>query len=109
VANRDERSKAKLLSKLRDYVSQLRAIPHPRPRMVAAANLSKMADFRIPAGQIGFGPFVNSEEFHSFLREGLSDDGISGDLERLMSMHQAREYPTYFAHGSESVEYSGSR
>ena len=96
MANRDERSKAKLLSKLRDYVSQLRAIPHPRPRMVAAANLSKMADFRIPAGQIGFGPFVNSEEFHSFLREGLPGDGISGDL---MPMHQAREYPTYFTHG----------
>lgn len=96
---RPERSKTKLLHELRDYVSQLRAIPHPRPGMVAAADLSKMTDFRIPAGRVGFGPFANSEEFHSFLREGLSGDGLSGDLKRLVSMHQAREYPTYFTHG----------
>ena len=39
--NRGEQSKTKLLNELRDYISQLRAIPHPRPGMV---------DFRIPAG-----------------------------------------------------------
>lgn len=99
--NRGEQSKTKLLNELRDYVSQLRAIPHPQSRIVAAANLSKMVDFRIPAGRVGFGPFVNSE-FHSFLREGLSGDGILGDLKRLVSMHQAREYPTYFTHGDPS-------
>ena len=50
--SRTTASKADLLSQLRQYFIELRAIPHPSPGMVAAADLTKLYDYRISSRTI---------------------------------------------------------
>ena len=99
---RSEQSQAALLAQLRGYIAQLRALASPRSGVIAAADLSKLFDYRIPSARAGFGPFSSVEEFHLSLREGLSGDNVMDEsslLKNLVRMHDSREYSVCFTHG----------
>ena len=94
-------SKADLLSQLRQYFTQLRAIPHPIPGMVAAADLTKLYDYRISSEP--FGPFSNSREFHSFLRDDITaSDNTPDEVKQMIQMQEGNKCPVCFSHGDPS-------
>jgi len=97
---RTAKSKADLLSQLRQYFIELRAIPHPIPGMVAAADLTKLYDYRLSSEP--FGPFSNSREFHSFLRDGITASNNTPDEVKQMIQMQEDECLVCFSHGDPS-------
>lgn len=98
---RSEESKADLLSQLRQYFVELRAIPHPRPGTVAAADMTPLHDYRINSEP--FGPFPSAREFHSFLREGITVvDGYPDEVNQLIQMQEENDCPVSFCHGDPS-------
>lgn len=94
-------SKVDLLSQLRQYFMELRAIPHPIPGMVAAADLAKLYDYRISSEP--FGPFSSSREFHAFLRDNITASNNTPDeVKQLIQMQEENLYPVCFFHGDPS-------
>ena len=98
---RSTKSKTDLLSQLRQYFIELRAIPHPNPEMVATADLTNLHDYRISSQP--FGPFSDSREFHSFLRDGITtSDNASEEVKQLIQMQDENACPVCFSHGDPS-------
>ncbi|TID24186.1 hypothetical protein E2P81_ATG02493 [Venturia nashicola] len=99
--HRTAESKADLLSQLRQYFIELRAIPHPIPGMVAAADLTKLYDYRISSQP--FGPFPSSREFHAFLRDYITaSDNTPDEVKQLIQMQEENQCPVCFSHGDPS-------
>ena len=94
-------AQAYLLFQLKDFVTQLRAIPPPRPGEIGGADYSQLFDDRIQAA--GFGPFHDSKEFHKFLRKDLTKSVDDPELHHLVTAHESKEYPTCFTHGDLST------
>jgi tRNA A-37 threonylcarbamoyl transferase component Bud32 len=98
---RTPESKADLLSQLRQYFNELRAIPHPVPGMVAAAGMTELYDYRIFPQP--FGPFPNAKEFHAFLRNGITASvNNQPEIERMIQMQEENKYSVCFTHGDPS-------
>jgi hypothetical protein len=98
---RTAESKADLLSQLRQYFIQLRAIPHPVPGIVAAADLTKLYDYRISSEP--FGPFSNLREFHSFLRDDITASNNTPDeVKQMIQMQEENRCPICFSHSDPS-------
>jgi hypothetical protein len=96
---RTPESKADLLSQLRRYFDELRAIPHPVPGMVAAAGMTKLHDYRISPEP--FGPFPNTREFHVFLRDGITASVNNlPEIEQMIQMQEENKYSVCFTHGA---------
>lgn len=99
--SRTAKSKADLLSQLRRYFIALRAIPHPIPGMVAAADLTKLYDYRISSEP--FGPFSSTREFHSFLRDNITASNNTPDeVKQMIQMQEETVCPVCFSHGDPS-------
>jgi hypothetical protein len=98
---RTAESKADLLSQLRQYFIELRAIPHPSPGNVAAADLTELYDYRISSKP--FGPFSSSREFHSFLRDHITTASfVSDEVQQMIQMQEEDSYSVCFSHGDPS-------
>lgn len=99
---RSEESKAKILTQLKDMVSQMRSIPSPSGGQERVSNVvgGPLFDGRLPGGSY-HGPFDTVQEFHRHLREGYEGDvGDPPDVKRLLEWHdRPREMPVVFTHG----------
>jgi aminoglycoside phosphotransferase len=103
-----ESERESLLEQLKGYFDQLRAIPHPRPATIAAADMGSLYDYRLPNGSPGYGPFNDKDEFHLFLRnnvknvDGFQDEELKLKIERLISLQDEQHHKITFTHGDAS-------
>lgn len=67
---RNEESKAKLLSKLRSMIQEMREIPAPEGTKIASVDGWSMFDCRLPGHSLRLGPFHTIQDFHRHLQEG---------------------------------------
>lgn len=96
---RDEESKAKLLSKLKTMVTEMREIPVPEGTKIASVDGGSMFDCRLPGDSLRFGPFHSIQDFHRHLREGIEfDPGLNPEIQGLIRQHD-KSWPLKFTHG----------
>ncbi|PYH92219.1 kinase-like protein [Aspergillus ellipticus CBS 707.79] len=96
---RSEESKARLLSKLRRMIEELRQIPAPKNIGIASVDAGPLYDCRVPGPTIRFGPFKSMQDFHRHLRTGMDfDPELDHEVQELMRQHK-KEWPLVFTHG----------
>jgi len=66
VGHLSSAEKKAVVEELASYIEQLRLLEPPQRGAVASAEFKQCLDYRV--GYTPIGPFVNHEEFHSFLR-----------------------------------------
>lgn len=97
--NRNEKSKAKLLSQLVRKIHEMRELQPPEGMGVASADGGSLYDCRIPGPSLRFGPFNTIEDFHRHLRMGMEfDSRLNPDIQELIKQH-SKSWPLVFTHG----------
>ncbi|OMP83919.1 hypothetical protein BK809_0001302 [Diplodia seriata] len=95
---RTEESKAKILSKLKPLIQQLRNVPAPGPR-VSNVDGGSLYDPRLP-GPLRFGPFDSVHDFHKHLHGGFGPDAsFDPEVNELIRLHDQPWPPPVFTHG----------
>jgi aminoglycoside phosphotransferase len=105
-SSRPQAEQAELLRQLKGYIDELRALPHPRPGTIAAADWGCLYDHRLYNGHSGYGPFSQEEEFNMFLRNGtdtqhieaIPDDRRSA-VQQVIEFQQQNTHKVCFTHG----------
>ncbi|KAJ5735717.1 uncharacterized protein N7483_000842 [Penicillium malachiteum] len=101
---RDEESKAKLLSKLKSMIQEMREIPAPEGTKIASADGGSMFDCRLPGTSfkmLRFGPFNGIQDFHRHLRSGIEFDPtctFDPEIQEFITQH-GKSWPLKFTHG----------
>ncbi|KAE8441990.1 hypothetical protein EG329_004116 [Mollisiaceae sp. DMI_Dod_QoI] len=115
-AKRSNVEKQALLDQLKGIFEELRNIPHPRPGILAAADIQALYDPRAAKGELGFGPFGKESDFNNFLRGGMQadDDMLNkercpwvtdeerAEMSKLISLHESSHHRVCFTHGDVS-------
>jgi aminoglycoside phosphotransferase (APT) family kinase protein len=95
---RSAKSQAEVLTQLKKFIQELRAIPSSTSEGVANVDGGPLLDLRLPGQSPYFGPFRNVQEFHSHLRNGTDfHPGNDPDINRLVTSHHA-DWPLVFTH-----------
>ncbi|KAL9089433.1 MAG: hypothetical protein Q9165_005754 [Trypethelium subeluteriae] len=99
---RTDGSKAQLLEQLKKFIDEMRNLDQPRQGVVEGLDGSKLFDPKLPEGHQGYGPFESIQDFHSYLRHGLS--GPFPDRQEVEDLvdwqeNEASDYNTCFTHG----------
>ncbi|OJJ81579.1 uncharacterized protein ASPGLDRAFT_68480 [Aspergillus glaucus CBS 516.65] len=96
---RNEESKAKLLSKLKSMIQEMREIPAPEGTEIASVDGGSMFDCRLPGHSLRLGPFHSIQDFHRHLREGIEFDPILDPEIQELIKQQGKSWPLKFTHG----------
>jgi hypothetical protein len=86
----------KLLLKNLLAIKQLRLLEPPQRGAVASAEFKQCLDYRI--GYTPIGPFLNHEEFHSFLRGHVPLESCTKVYGESVTRCHTRQYRTSFSH-----------
>lgn len=94
----DSAKKSVLLLEIRGFMNELRNITPPKPSIVATVDYSPCTDDRVAPDP--FGPFDTHNEFHSFLRWGINDEGHPNPaIGEIIRAHRSQQHRTTFTHG----------
>jgi aminoglycoside phosphotransferase (APT) family kinase protein len=111
--NRSDTEKESLMSQLKGIFDELHSIRHPRPGVLAAADMQPLYDPRCWKGFLGFGLFASESEFNNYLRCNMNDasaffdkDAVPwvtteerNEVRRLLDMQQSKQHSICFTHG----------
>ncbi|KAI9840181.1 MAG: hypothetical protein M1837_001853 [Sclerophora amabilis] len=86
-----------VLSQLRGYIDELRAIVPPRPGHVGATDYGPIHDERVH--ELPCGPFDNVADFHKAIRGGCDYPTEHEELDRMIAVQDGRDYDVKFTHG----------
>ncbi|KAG0644938.1 hypothetical protein D0Z07_9339 [Hyphodiscus hymeniophilus] len=67
-----ERSRERLLGQLREIIDEMRKMPAANGK-ISNVDGGSLYDCRLPSSLDRFGPFENTQEFHTFLRNSIED------------------------------------
>ncbi|KAF8854049.1 kinase-like protein, partial [Acephala macrosclerotiorum] len=112
-AKRSDGEKEQLVTQLKNIFEELRSMPHPRPGVIAAADMQALYDPRTWKGRLGFGPFANERDFTKFLRCGVhaEDDMLNkefnswvtdderAEIGKMVALQDSKEHAICFTHG----------
>lgn len=77
----------------------MRSLRSAEQGCVQAADGGKLYDVRLSGGLDGFGPFRSIDEFHLFLRSGISSSPEQySEVNELVDKHNSARYSTRFTH-----------
>ncbi|KAI9668293.1 MAG: hypothetical protein M1821_001113 [Bathelium mastoideum] len=96
-----ESSRSKVLTQLKNLVKAMRELKPPKG-FEGVANVAggPLTDMRLPRTNDGFGPFVTIQEFHKFLRNGLtSRPDLEPEINRMIEQHDGPWPRPTFTHG----------
>jgi hypothetical protein len=97
---RSAESKERILRQLKGYVSEMRSLRPANEGSVQGVDGGKLYDVRLSGGVNGFGPFRSVQEFHSFLRDGISSSPAQHpEVNELVDKHASAQYGICFTHG----------
>lgn len=95
---RSEQSKGKLLGQLKAIIDEMRKIP-PSDGNFSNVDGGSLYDPRLPALD-RFGPFENTQEFHTFLRNSIEKEPPGyPEVDEMISMHKREWGQPVFTHG----------
>ena len=104
-----EETKENLRNQLKAIMAELREVRQPVSGRIQAPNGGKIYDDRYTEGaERSFGPFVTVQDFHLWLRRGISlplkespENAIerSADIEEMKRLQDRRDYSTVVTHG----------
>ncbi|KAF1950374.1 kinase-like protein [Byssothecium circinans] len=104
-----EESRERVFAQLRDIFQELRALTPPPGTGVESCVQGSLFDSRLPLphGNPRFGPFKTIQEFHLWLRKGLTPEELKDrerdqdwhDLQDMMSRQDGPWLPPKFTHG----------
>jgi serine/threonine protein kinase len=101
-----EAARQKVYSQLKDMIQELRSLKPPPGTGVESCVGGELFDSRISRCPT-FGPFKTIQDFHFWLRDGLTpsgakhniEDGEWRDIEKMVAMQDASWPPPVFTHG----------
>jgi aminoglycoside phosphotransferase (APT) family kinase protein len=95
-----QESKDKILAQLAKFIKELRSLSHPQEVGIANVDGGSLHDGRILVRSPRLGPFKATQEFHLFLRGGLTrEPGYDIEVDHMMEL-QDRPWPhPVFTHG----------
>jgi tRNA A-37 threonylcarbamoyl transferase component Bud32 len=88
--------KKAVVGELAGYIRQLRLLEPPQRGVVASAEFKQCLDYRV--GYAPVGPFLNHEEFHSFLRGSIPLENCTQVYGESVTIGHTRQYRTTFCH-----------
>lgn len=98
-----DESKDKLLGQLREMIHEMRMIPLPSDK-ISNVDGGSLYDCRLPSSLVRFGPFTNTQEFHTFLRGGLEKGPPEvPDIDDMISAQKLEWGQPVFTHGDLST------
>ncbi|KAF8851640.1 kinase-like protein [Acephala macrosclerotiorum] len=94
-----EQSRTKLLGQLREMIDEMRKIPAANGK-ISNVDGGSLYDCRLPSSLDRFGPFENTQEFHTFLRNSIEKAPPEHpDVDEMISMHRREWGQPVFTHG----------
>jgi thiamine kinase-like enzyme len=94
-----ERSRNKLLGQLREIIDEIRKIPTANSK-ISNVNGGSLYNCRLPSSLDRFGPFENTQEFHTFLRNSIEKAPPEHpDVDEMISMYRRDWGRPVFTHG----------
>lgn len=97
--HRSEESKAKILSKLKSLLQQLRTLSPPGPG-ISNVDGGSLYDCRLPGTSSRFGPFETVQDFHKYLRGGMkTHPDVDPEVNQLIEQQDGPWPPPSFTHG----------
>ena len=97
--SRTEESKAKIFSQLKEFIAELRNLPHPAdgPK-IANVDGGSLYDCRLPGTSNRYGPFASVAHFHHYLHNGIEEKpGDTSEISQLIAQHRG-SWPVCFTH-----------
>ncbi|KAF2675419.1 kinase-like protein [Microthyrium microscopicum] len=95
-----QESKDKILVQVKDYIKELRSLNYPKTIGIANVDGGLLSDGRVPGGSPQFGPFETIQEFHRFLRAGLTREaGYEPEVDHMMELQDGPWPQPVFTHG----------
>jgi hypothetical protein len=90
-------SKARILSQLKDYTSQIRTLSPPHDGSCGGVQGNNLFGPHIHAAFEGFGPFKSTADFHAAARDGYGEGPNHPDVSQLIELQQKWE-KSVFSH-----------
>jgi tRNA A-37 threonylcarbamoyl transferase component Bud32 len=88
--------KKAVIEELAGCIRQLRLLEPPQRQIIASAEFRQCLDYRI--GYAPVGPFLNHEDFHSFLRGHIPLESCTQVYGESVTLCHTRQYRTSFSH-----------
>ncbi|KAJ6019003.1 hypothetical protein N7522_001070 [Penicillium canescens] len=88
--------KKSIITEVAGYISQLRKLKPPREGIVASASFNEALDHRV--GSYTFGPFINHQGFHSYLRANVPIEDCNEVIGPDVTKCHSRRYRSCFTH-----------
>jgi hypothetical protein len=90
------REQENVLDQLRDMLDQIRAIKPLKPGHVGLTDYTPIDDERVHESLCG--PFDSVSDFHKAIRAGITSPSGFDDVDALIALQDARDYPISFTH-----------